>query len=85
MLGISYDTPDKNRHFQQKFEFPYDLLSDEDAAVSAAYGAKVDGKATPARVSVLIGADGRIAKAYDTVKPADHPAEVLADLASMGG
>ena len=35
------------------------------------------------RKSVLIGPNGTVAKAYDAVKPADHPAEVIADLDSL--
>jgi peroxiredoxin len=29
---------------------------------------------------MLIGPDGSVAVSYDEVKPADHPAQVLADL-----
>jgi len=32
---------------------------------------------------VLIGPDGRIAAAYEKVTPADHPAQVLADLGRL--
>ena len=32
------------------------------------------------RKSILMGPDGRIAAAYERVKPADHPAQALADL-----
>ena len=32
------------------------------------------------RALVLIGPDGKVAAAYDAVTPADHPAEVIADL-----
>jgi peroxiredoxin Q/BCP len=75
---LSYDTPDANRKFKEKFDFPYDLLSDEDGAVSSAYGAAGEGKAT--RVSVLVGPDGTVVKAYATVKPPEHPDQVLGDL-----
>ena len=54
---------------------------DVDKSVSMAYGA-VDGPdaSHPSRISYLIDAEGRIAKVYGKVVPADHPAEVLADL-----
>ena len=48
--------------------------------MSAAYGAAESDSPKPTRVSVLIGPDGKVAAAYDKVTPADHPAEVLADL-----
>lgn len=45
-----------------------------------AYGACDDPKAGSAkRISYLIGADGKVKKAYASVKPAEHPAQVLAD------
>jgi len=48
--------------------------------MSIAYGAADDDSARPSRVSVLIGPDGKVSASYATVKPADHPDEVLADL-----
>jgi peroxiredoxin len=53
-----------------------------DRAVSMAYGAAdSDDAKYPARISYLVGPDGRIKKVYGKVKPADHPDEVLRDLA----
>ncbi len=49
-----------------------------------AYGAAEEGAEKTTRVSVLIGPDGKIAASYATVKPADHPDQVLADLAALG-
>jgi len=81
VLGVSVDQPDDNKKFKAKYAFPFDLLSDEDRSVSLAYGA-VDDKAakTAKRISYLIGPDGRIKKAYATVKAADHPEQVLREL-----
>ncbi len=81
---MSFDTPEDNGKFKEKFDFPYDLLSDQDGAVSQQYGAAQAGAEKAARISVLVGADGKVAKAYGTVTPADHPDEVLADLAALG-
>ena len=87
ILGVSFDTVEENRAFAAKFSFPFHLLSDVDRAVGMAYGAcdkPTDGHAR--RISYLIDSGGRIARAYDAVKPADHPAEVLRDLqAGLGG
>jgi peroxiredoxin len=58
------------------------LLSDSDKSVSIAYGAAADDSAGySSRISYLIGTDGKVAKAYAKVTPAEHPDEVLADLA----
>ena len=80
ILGASFDTPEENRVFQEKFSFPYDLLSDPDQVAGAAYGAIQEGMPYPARISYLIDPNGQIAKVYGNVVPADHPDQVLADL-----
>lgn len=81
ILGISCDSPTDQLAFKDKFDFPFDLLSDGDRTVSVAYGA-IDSVESeyPSRISYLIGPDGRVKKAYASVKPAEHPAEILADL-----
>jgi len=84
ILGVSFDSPGANKAFKDKFGFPYDLCSDTDKAASIAYGAAAADSPRPTRVSVLIGPDGKVAAAYGTVKPADHPDEVLADLNRLG-
>lgn len=84
ILGVSFDTPEDNRAFQQKFGFPYDLCSDADKSVSVAYGVCDSDAPRPKRMSVLIGPDGKVASAYESVTPADHPDEVLADLNRLG-
>jgi peroxiredoxin Q/BCP len=84
ILGVSTDAPAANKAFKEKFTFPYDLLSDTDKKMSIAYGAATEESARASRVSVIVGPDGKIRKAYAKVSPADHPAEVLADLASIG-
>lgn len=80
ILGASFDTSEENRAFQEKFNFPYDLLSDPDQIAGAAYGVIQAEKPYPARHSFLIDPDGNIAKVYDAVVPAEHPDEVLRDL-----
>jgi peroxiredoxin Q/BCP len=81
ILGISFDTPAENQAFKAKFNFPFKLLSDRDRKVGLAYGAtEPPGAGNARRISYLIGPDGKIAKVYDPVKPADHPDEVLKDL-----
>ena len=81
VIGISNDAPGKNKRFQEKQDFPFDLLSDEDLSISVAYGAANDAGAGKAnRISYLIGPGGVIKKAYPKVKAADHPEQVLQDL-----
>ena len=38
VLGVSADSPKRQSNFKNKYEFPYDLLADEDKSVINAYG-----------------------------------------------
>lgn len=81
MLGISFDSVQENRAFAEKFDFPFRLLCDTTREVGLAYGACDSADAGYAkRISYLIGPDGRIAKAYDSVDPGQHPEQVLKDV-----
>ena len=81
ILGASFDSPEENRAFRDKFNFPYDLLCDTSKAMGLAYGAAGDASAsTPARISYLIDPEGKVAKVYGKVVPDDHPGEVLREL-----
>ena len=81
ILGVSFDSTADNKAFKHKFDFPYDLLSDGDKGASIQFGASDGSPGNASRVSVLIGPDGEIIRAYEKVVPADHPEQVLADLA----
>ena len=80
---MSFDSVEDNAAFAQKFNFPYLLLCDTTRSMGLAYGACDDANAGYAnRISYLIDEAGKIQKAYDSVTPRSHPAEVLADLVS---
>jgi len=82
ILGASFDDETDNAAFAKKFSFPFPLLCDTDRAVGIAYGACDDAKAGYAkRISVLIDEQGKVQKLYPKVQPADHPEEVLRDVA----
>jgi peroxiredoxin Q/BCP len=84
ILGVSFDAPKANKAFKDKFSFPYDLCSDTDKSASIAYGVAEASSEKAPRLSVLIGPDGKVAAAYGKVVPAEHPDQVLADLARLG-
>jgi len=82
ILGASFDSIEANAAFAKKFDYQFKLLCDTDRKLGLAYGACADASAGYAsRISYLIDEHGKITKVYAKVKPADHPAEVLADLA----
>ncbi len=90
MLGISPDPVKKHARFVEKYDLPFTLLADEEKTVVNKYGVwgkkKFMGREYEGtyRHSFLIDPDGKIAKIYDKVKPAEHAAEVLADRRALG-
>ena len=89
VLGMSVDTVAKHKKFAEKYTLPFTLLADVEKEVVNAYGVwakkKFMGREYMGikRWSFLIGTDGKIAKIYEDVKPADHADEVLADAKAM--
>ena len=83
VLGVSPDSEARHQKFIGKYELPFSLLADTEHAVAEKYGAwgekSLYGRKYMGifRVSYLIGPDGKVAKAWPKVKPADHAAEVL--------
>jgi peroxiredoxin Q/BCP len=77
ILGASYDSPEANKKFAEKFKFNYDLLSDTDQSLAKAYGAYEAGSSTPRRAAFVIGEDGKVLHSWEKVKAAEFPGEVL--------
>ena len=86
VLGISKDTVKAQAKFVEKFDFPYQLLSDPDGEVVEAFGAwgrkKFMGREFDGilRSSFLIDEQGVIERVYEKVKTKTHATDVLADL-----
>ena len=81
ILGVSVDSPDSHHEFCVKEGLSFKLLADTDHAVSKQYGTLSHiGFTHAARNTFLISPDGRIARVFDDVKPAEHSAQVLAAL-----
>ena len=69
----------ENRHFAQKFDFPFQLLSDPDRRIGIDYHAASDpDQAYADRITYVIGPDGHITLVFEKVKVDTHPAEILA-------
>ena len=85
VLGISPDGADKHMKFRNKYGLKFPLLSDADHAVMENYGAYGEktlyGKKTVGviRSTFLIGADGKIARAWHHVRADGHAEKVLAE------
>lgn len=84
VLGVSFDPPAANAAFATAQQFPFRLLSDERRTLATQVGAAADASAPVARrVSYLVGPDGRVRQAYETVVPDGHAAQVLEDAAAF--
>ena len=86
VLGISKDSVESHKKFEEKYELPFILLSDTDLVAIKAYDVwkekKSSGKVTMGvvRTTYLIDEKGIIVKAMDKVKAADNPQEMLEEL-----
>ena len=86
LLGVSPDSAASHQKFIAKFSLPFPLLVDADHAVAEKYGAwgekSLYGRKYLGiiRSTFLIGADGKLLKAWPKVKVAGHNEEVLAAL-----
>jgi peroxiredoxin Q/BCP len=86
ILGVSNDPVESHVKFREKFKLPFELLADEDAAVSKAFGVykqkNLYGKKYMGieRTTFIIDRTGRIAQIYPKAKVDGHVAEVLAFL-----
>ena len=86
VLGVSKDSVASHKKFEEKFGLPFTLLSDTEKTVIEAYDVwkekKMCGKVSMGvvRTTYLIDEEGIIIKAFDKVKAADNPAQMLAEL-----
>ena len=83
VVGVSRDSMKKHEKFISKYDLAVPLVSDEDGRVSDAFGTWVEksmyGRKYMGmeRATYLIGADGRVLRAWRKVKVPTHAEEVL--------
>ena len=82
VLGVSVDSVESHKKFCANDGLNFKLLADTKHKVSDAYGSLTNFGVVKfaARHTFLIDPAGKIAKAYTSVDPARHSAEVLAEL-----
>jgi peroxiredoxin Q/BCP len=84
VYGVSKDDAKSHQKFAAKYELPFTLLTADEATLAklgfwgekSMYGKKYMGIL---RNTYLVGADGKVLKTYEKVKPEQHAAELLAD------
>ena len=86
VLGISKDSVASHKKFEEKYGLPFTILSDPELKVIQAYDVwqekKNYGKTYMGvvRTTYLIDEEGKIVKAFDKVKAADNPEQMLGEL-----
>ena len=89
MIGVSPDPVQKHVKFKQKHGFTYPLVADTEHTVCDLYGVWAEksmyGKKYWGvnRTTFVIGADGRIARVFEKVKPEGHAGEVAEAVAAL--
>jgi peroxiredoxin Q/BCP len=85
ILGVSVDTAESHKSFCAKEGLNFKLLADVGANVSGEYGSvmQYQGMMLSARNTFLIDPDGKVARTFIAVKPAEHSTEVLKALAEL--
>jgi peroxiredoxin Q/BCP len=86
ILGVSFDDVESHFKFAEHHKLPFPLLADTEGKAAEAYGVKTRmfGMTVAKRQTFLIDPAGNIAKHYESVSPASHSEEVLADLKALG-
>lgn len=77
VLGVSVDNTDSHQKFTTKFNLPFPLVADPDKSITKSYGVLNDKSGNARRVTFIIDEEGKIAKIFETVKPDQHPQEVI--------
>jgi len=89
VLGVSPDSVPDLRAFADKYGLAFTLLSDEGGEVAQRYGAWVEknryGRTYYGnqRSSVLVDPEGKVARVFRNVKPAEHDELVLGALREL--
>ena len=89
VLGVSVLDSKSKAKFAAKHSLNFPLLADADHAVADAYGAwqekSMYGRKYMgvARITYLIGPDGKVLKRWDKVSPSSHADEVLAQIQAL--
>jgi len=89
ILGVSQDSLKRHDNFKGKYEFPFELLSDEDGTLCELFGViklkKMYGKEFMGieRSTFLIDENGKLLQEWRKVKVPGHVAEVLAAVKAL--
>jgi len=86
LVGVSPDSPSRNKKFQEKERLPFPLLSDQDHTVAeqlGAWGPKIrygEESVGLIRSTFILDPDGEIEREFRNVKAKGHVARVTAEV-----
>lgn len=81
VVGASFDTPEINRGFRERYGLPFELVTDQTRELALAVGASDPASSSaPERVAHLVRPDGVVAVAYRVTDPGFFAESVLDDL-----
>ena len=86
VLGVSKDSVESHKKFEEKYGLPFTLLADPEKTVIQTYDVwkekKLYGKVSMGvvRTTYLIDEEGMIIKAFDKVKAGENPGQMLSEL-----
>jgi thioredoxin-dependent peroxiredoxin len=83
VVGVSFDSPESHQKFISKFNLNFPLIADTDGTIADAYGVRMSGKSMARRTSFLIGLDGKIIHATDTMNADTHLSEMKDAVAAL--
>jgi len=78
VFGVSYNKQKSLRNFKDKYNLPFNFLSDRDRVVSKSFGA--DGLIAAKRMTFVIDELGNIEKIYRKVNINTHAETILEDI-----
>ena len=77
VIGVSVDSVESHERFSQKYNLPFDILSDSKKEVAKAYGVLGFGGFIAKRVTFIINKEGKITHIFPKVDVSQHSEEVL--------
>jgi thioredoxin-dependent peroxiredoxin len=83
IFGVSLDNETDNKAFAEKFSFPYPLLCDVNREIALAYHAvKNVEEQYAARITYVIGEDGKILESIESVDTKTHSKDLCSRLSN---
>lgn len=83
LLGVSLDSVETQKKFREKYQLPFELLSDEKKEISKQYGTLALLGLMTARKTFVIDPQGKIAHIFESVDTKKHDQEVLQVLEAL--